>query len=114
MELEHLRAQSPEGLERELWTGMLTYNLVRLKMLQSGYAAAREARSAVRNDLDVGAYLQDILERTLAGETDWAALAPHAWKAEHPESIRTYRQDERRQAADRKRTRRARRRRLSK
>lgn len=66
--------------------------------------------SAVRNDLDVGAYLQDILVRTLAGETDWAAMAPHAWKAEHPESIRTYRQDERRQAADRKRTRRARRR----
>jgi transposase len=66
--------------------------------------------SAVRNDLDVGAYLQDILQRTLAGETDWAAMAPHAWKADHPEAIRTYRQDERRQAADRKRTRRARRR----
>ncbi len=66
--------------------------------------------SAVRNDLDVEAYLQDILERTLAGETDWAAMAPHAWKAEHPEALRTYRQDERRQAADRKRTRRARRR----
>jgi transposase len=66
--------------------------------------------SAVRNELDVGAYLQDVLERTLAGETDWAAMAPHAWKAEHPESIRTYRQEERRQAADRKRTRRARRR----
>ncbi len=66
--------------------------------------------SAVRNDLDVGAYMQDVLERTLEGETDWSALAPHAWKAEHPESIRTYRQDERRQSADRKRTRRARRR----
>lgn len=66
--------------------------------------------SAVRNDLDVGAYLQDVLERTLAGETDWSALAPHTWKAEHPESIRIYRQDERRQSADRKRTRRARRR----
>lgn len=45
MGLEHLRAQSPEGMERELWTGMLTYNLVRLKMLQSGYAANREIRS---------------------------------------------------------------------
>lgn len=66
--------------------------------------------TAVRNDLDVGAYLQDVLKRTLAGETDWAALAPHTWKAEHPESIRTYRQDERRQASDRKRKRRARRR----
>jgi transposase len=70
--------------------------------------------TAVRNDLDVSAYLQDVLIRALAGETNWAVLAPHAWKAEHPESIRTYRQDERRQAADRKRKRRARQRLLSK
>jgi transposase len=66
--------------------------------------------SAIRNDVDVGAYLEDVLRRSLAGETNWSAMAPHAWKAEHPESIREYRQDERRQAADRKRTRRARRR----
>lgn len=45
MGLEQLRAQSPEGLERELWTGLLTYNLVRLKMLQSGYSSNREIRS---------------------------------------------------------------------
>jgi len=45
MGLEHLRAQSPEGIERELWTGLLTYNLVRLKMLQSGYESNRELRS---------------------------------------------------------------------
>jgi len=66
--------------------------------------------SAIRNDLDVSAYLQDVLERALDGETNWAAPAPHVWKADHPESIRTYRQDERRQASGRKRTRRARRR----
>ena len=66
--------------------------------------------SAVRNDLDVAAYLDDVLRRALDGETDWERLAPHVWKAEHPESIRVYRQDERRQAADRKKTRRARRR----
>ena len=45
MNRELLRAQSPEGIERELWTGQLTYNLVRIKMLQSGYAANREIRS---------------------------------------------------------------------
>ena len=45
MNLEHLCAQRPEGIERELWTGQLTYNLVRIKMLQSGYAANREIRS---------------------------------------------------------------------
>ncbi|MCD0461987.1 IS66 family transposase, partial [Roseiconus lacunae] len=48
--------------------------------------------SAIRNELDVHAYLDDVLRRTLAGETDWPALAPHAWKAEHPGSIRSYRQ----------------------
>ncbi len=45
MGLEHLRSQSPAGLESEIWTGMLTYNLVRIKMLQSGYEANREIRS---------------------------------------------------------------------
>lgn len=70
--------------------------------------------TAIRNELDVHAYLDDVLRRASAGETDWASLAPHVWKAEHPESIRTYREDERRQAADRKRVRRARRRRLRK
>ena len=70
--------------------------------------------SAIRNDLDVRAYLDDVLRRALAGETDWSTLIPHAWRLEHPESIREYRKDERRQAADRKRTRRARRRLLSK
>ena len=70
--------------------------------------------SAIRNDLDVRAYLDDVLRRVLVGETKWSNLTPHAWKSEHPESIRQYRQDERRQAADRKRTRRARRRLLTK
>ena len=70
--------------------------------------------TAIRNDLDVHAYLDDVLRRALAGETDWSALSPPAWRDSHPESIRDYRQDERRQAADRKRVRRARRRRLKK
>ena len=63
--------------------------------------------TAVRNDLDVNAYLRDVLQRALDGETDWASLSPERWKETHPESIRKYRQEERRQAADRKRTRRA-------
>ena len=70
--------------------------------------------SAIRNDLDVRAYLDDVLRRALTGETDWSALAPHAWKQAHPESVRQYRQEERRQSADRNRTRRARRRLQSK
>jgi len=45
MGLEHLRSQTPEGIQRELWTGLLTYNLVRAKMLQSSFTANREIRS---------------------------------------------------------------------
>ena len=67
--------------------------------------------SAVRNDLDVWAYLKDVLDRLLAGDTDYAALRPDAWRQAHPEAIREYRAVERRDRADRKQLRRAARRR---
>ncbi len=66
--------------------------------------------SAVRNDLDVWAYVKDVLDQLLAGSTDYAALRPDRWAAAHPEQIRTYRTAERRDRADAKRVRRARRR----
>jgi transposase len=62
--------------------------------------------SAVRNDLDVWAYIKDVLDRLLAGETDYAALRPDAWAAAHPEAIRQYRVTERRDRAERKKSRR--------
>lgn len=68
--------------------------------------------SAVRNDLDVWAYLKDVLDRLLAGDTDYAALRPDVWRQAHPEAIREYRVTERRDRADRKQRRRAARRRL--
>ena len=67
--------------------------------------------SAVRNDLDVWAYLKDVLDRLLAGETDYPALRPEVWRRAHPEAIREYRVIERRDRADRKQCRRATRRR---
>jgi len=67
--------------------------------------------SAVRNDLDVWAYLKDVLDRLLAGETDYAALRPDTWRQAHPEAIREYRVIERRDRADRKQYHRAARRR---
>lgn len=70
--------------------------------------------SALRNDLDVWAYVKDVLERLLAGETNYAALRPDVWAQAHPEKIRQYRQEERRDKADRKQLRRATRRRASK
>ncbi len=67
--------------------------------------------SAWRNDLDVWAYIKDVLDRLLAGETDYAALRPDTWRQTHPEAIREYRVSERRDRADRKQYRRAARRR---
>jgi len=63
--------------------------------------------SAVRNDLDVWAYLKDVLDRLLAGETDYHPLRPDIWATEHPEAIRQYRVQERRYKAERKQTRHA-------
>jgi len=67
--------------------------------------------SALRNDLDVWAYLKDVLARLLAGETDYAAIRPDTWRQAHPEAIREYRVTERRDRAERKQHRRATRRR---
>jgi hypothetical protein len=67
--------------------------------------------SAIRNDLDVWAFVKDVLDQLLAGSTDYHALLPHIWKQSHPEAVRLYRTEERRDRADRKqRTRAARRR----
>ena len=63
--------------------------------------------SAWRNQLDVWAYVKDVLDRLLAGETDYAALRPDTWRQAHPEAIREYRVTERRDRADRKQQRRA-------
>ena len=70
--------------------------------------------SAVRNDLDVWAYVKKVLDRLLAGDTDYVALRPDRWASSHPESIRTYRADERRDRADARQNRRAQRRRPAK
>jgi transposase len=66
--------------------------------------------SAVRNDLDVWAYVKEVLDRLLAGDRDYAPLRPDRWAALHPEHIRNYRADERRDRADARQIRRANRR----
>jgi hypothetical protein len=66
--------------------------------------------SAHRNDLDVRAYVNDILKRLLAGETDYEPMLPWNWAATHPESVRVFRQQERRQRDVRKQNERAQRR----
>ena len=45
LDMEHLRAKTPEMVRRELWSCLLAYNLIRLKMLQSGASSNRDVRS---------------------------------------------------------------------
>ena len=66
--------------------------------------------SAHRNDLDVWAYVNDILKRLLAGETNFEPMLPWNWAQEHPQCIREFRQEERRQRDVRKQAKRANRR----
>ena len=58
--------------------------------------------SARRHDLDVRDYLEEILDRLLAGCTDYQELLPDVWRQQHPEAIREYRVEERRDIAERK------------
>lgn len=66
--------------------------------------------TAVRNDLDVWAYVKDVLDQLLGGSTDYHSLRADVWKQSHPDFVRSYRVDERRDAADRRHYRRAQRR----
>jgi hypothetical protein len=69
--------------------------------------------TAARNDLDVWVYLKDVLDQVLDGCTDWESLRADRWKEQHPQAVREYRAEERRDAVDRRQVRRARRRLLA-
>lgn len=70
------------------------------------------ASSALRNDLDVWLYVKDVLDQLLAGRTDYDQFLPWIWAASHPEAIRTYRAQERRDRSARQSARRANRRKV--
>ncbi len=53
-------------------------------------------------------YIKDILDRLLAGETDYSKLLPDVWKLDNPQAVRVYR-EESRYKSDRKQLDRARR-----
>ena len=69
--------------------------------------------SARRHDLDVGLYVKDVLDQLLAGSTDYDRLLPDKWKQSHPDAVREYRAEERRDKAERKQLEAARRPRLT-
>lgn len=102
-EVEQLMKQVAVGRKNWLFSGSVDAGL-----RAAGFFSLTS--SAHRNDLDVRAYLTDVLTRLLAGETDNDQLLPHVWKASHPEAVREYRKEERRDRADRKQRSRARRR----
>ncbi len=60
--------------------------------------------SAHRNDLDVWAYVNDVLRQLLAGETNYEPMLPWNWAASHPHHIRQFRKAERRERLIRKKT----------
>lgn len=77
--------------------------------VQAGYRTAdlmTLVSSAVRNDLDVWAYVKGVLDALLAGSTDYHSLRPDVWAAAHPEHKREYRTRERRDRCERKQHRR--------
>ena len=79
----------------------------------AGYRAAdlfTLVSSALRCDLDVFIYVKDVLDKLLAGCSDYHSLRPDVWKESHPEAVRMYRQDERRHRAEAKSIKRAKRR----
>jgi len=102
-ETEHLMKQIATGRKNWLHIGSLAAG-VRAANLMTIIS------TAARNDLDVWSYLKDVLDQTLAGCTDWESMRADRWKEQHPEAVRNYRVDERRDAVDRRRARRARRR----
>ncbi len=69
--------------------------------------------SAARHHLDLWAYVDNVLRRLAAGETDLDELLPDHWGVTHPESMRTYRKDEKEARQAKKRAQRARRRDLA-
>ena len=50
--------------------------------------------SAARHNLDVWAYVDDCLRQLASGSTDYEILLPDVWRSSHPESIRVYRDAE--------------------
>ena len=42
--------------------------------------------------------MKDVLDQVLDGCTDWESLRADRWKEQHPEVVRTYRVEERRDA----------------
>jgi hypothetical protein len=101
--VEHLMKQVALGRKAWLFVGNVAAG-ERSAMMMTLVSSAK------RHDLDVAVYLKDVMDQLLTGNTDYESLLPDHWKKRHPEAIREYRQEERRDKAERKQVRAARRR----
>ena len=89
-------------------------NWLFLGSIEAGYRAAiltTICSTAHRHNLDVYAYEKEVADQLLAGNKAYESMQAENWAKEHPEHIRTYRIEESRYAADRKKVRREERRR---
>ncbi len=92
---EQLMKQVALGRKNWLFTGSV----------RAGYRSAdlmTICSSAIRNNLDVFAYVKDALDQLIAGSTDYDSLRPDVWAKSHPESVRDYRLDEKRERSARR------------
>ena len=93
-----------EALMKQIATGRKNW-----LFLGSVRAGERNAKlmslvsSAHRQDLDVEKYLEDVIRSILSGSTDYESMLPDNWRHSNPDAIRIYRQEERRDKADRSR-----------
>jgi hypothetical protein len=56
--------------------------------------------SALRMELDVSMYIESVITHRLRGTTKLEELLPDRWRANHPEAVREYREQERRDKVD--------------
>lgn len=95
-EVERLMKQIATGRKNWLFIGSVRAGERNAKLMSL-------VSSAHRHDLDVELYLADITRQILSGSTDYGSLLPDIWKQTHPEAVRQYRVEERRDKADRSR-----------
>jgi hypothetical protein len=91
-QVERLMTRISIGRKNWLFTGSLRKG-IRNASLMSLVA------SALRMELDVSMYLESIITHRLRGTAKLEELLPDRWRANHPEAIREYREQERRDKA---------------
>ena len=106
-ETEHLMKQIATGRKNWLHIGSVAAG-VRRRQLDDDHQHGGPQRSG-----RVDAISKTCWTKSWPGCTDWESLRADRWKEQHPEAVRTYRVEERRDAIDRRRARRARRRLLA-